>query len=467
MSVVADVSNLRDHVVRLARDQRGPLNGKFVINDVYKRVTEFYRGSPPVARGTFYAWFRTDDTSDETPKQALVECIPAFAHILGVPEHELWQAAGVLPERYEVGLSLAQSANAVRNAYRGLQKTLSDSGLSTAGEALVVDRILHAKLDLDMAVWPIVRGYRSPLHLHSWIALTLSSPDRGRIRDATARMDQLRMDQQRAYLRETVITESLWRGLGLQWRTRVAPEFAYVGTDPLLIEVPVEERNRVPSARPVHDDFEVERILVLGPPWAHAELMAALLAEALHFGSWDLRYVGLSTREDIVQFSRSRLAERRSRYVWALAQRVDSMRELRPDVIAAGPGTLVIVVTYGQRMAEYAGDALGATHGTPADAQRVVMLLADQLEEDADVIRVHLADSDVLSKADRIDKHLVGDTIVELTAEVLNQLHLLYGGPPLPQWGDRFKHFRLGDEAVALDLLRGRTSTVQRRPKLP
>ena len=368
--------------------------------------------------------------------------------------------------RYDVGVSLASSANAVRKAYRGLQKTLADSGLSTAGEALVVDRVLHAKLDLHMAVWPVVRGYRFPLHLHSWIALTPVPPEQGRTRDATARLDWMPVEARRAYLRDVVISENLWRALGLQWRANIPTEFTSAGTEPLFIEVPVEERNRVPPDRPVHPGLRADRILVLGPPWSHAELMAALLADALQFGSWDLRYVGLESRAERIRFSRQRLAERRSGYVWAIAQRADTMRELRQDILAAAPGTLVVVVTYGERLAEFAGRALDARTSAPGDGLRMVRRLADELEDVTDVIHVHLADEDVLSDADRVDRHLVCDAILQLTAEVLNQLHVHRDGPPLPRWGDRFRQFRLGDEPQALDVLDGAASAVRWTPRL-
>jgi hypothetical protein len=152
--------------------------------------------------------------------------------------------------------------------------------------------------------------------------------------------------------------------------------------------------------------------------------------------------------------------------VWALAQRVDSMRELRADILAAAPGTLVVVLTYGERLADFAGHALKAKKLRPAQALRLVHSLADDLRELTDVVEVHLADDDVLSPEDRIDRHLVSDTIVDLTAEVLNQLSLYRDGPILPRWGDRFRHLRLGDEPRALDVLQGKASTVRWRPRV-
>ena len=69
-----------------------------------------------------------------------------------------------------------------------------------------------------------------------------------------------------------------------------------LGKVPLTIELPIEERNRPTLDETVFPELQVSRLLVLGPPWAHAELMAALLADALRFGSMDLRYQGSCPR---------------------------------------------------------------------------------------------------------------------------------------------------------------------------
>ncbi len=455
---MAAVTELRDHVLRLSREQ------KLSLNELHSRITEFSDGEPPVARAVFYSWFSGNGKGAE-PKQSLVECIPAFASILGVPEHELWRVARVLPDGYDVGNSLASSAHAIRKVYRALQRTLSNSGLSTAGEALVVDRILHAKLDLQMTVWPVVRGYRAPLHLHSWIELVTVPAEQSRIRAATTRLTTLPDEEQRAYLRDTVITDSLWRALGLQWRDWVPPELERPGRRQLFLEVPVEERNRVRPDQPVHPGLQIDRALVLGPPWSHAELMAALLADALQFGSWDLRYVGLDRREDVVAFSRNRLEERRDRYVWALAQRADTMRELRSHAVAAAPGTLVVVMTYGDRLVRYVDERLRARTKQSAESNRLMPAFADELAACTDVVEVHLDDADLIGEDGQIDQHRVSDTVLTLTAEVLNQLHLHRGGPILPRWGVRFSTFRIGDEPRALDVLRDLASTVRWRPR--
>jgi hypothetical protein len=453
--LMADVEKLRDKIVELASDPAGLLRGKFNPNDLHARISRLNNGDPPVARATFYTWFGQRGVP---AKQALLECVPAFAKILGVPEYELWQAAGILPPQMKTSQALASAAHDIRAAHRAVRKTLAESGLSTAGEALVVDRIMHAKLDFQIRVWPVVRGVGRPLHLHSWIVLE-PIPDEGSMRRLkTSRLDGLDPEQRRAFIREEVVTVGLWRTLGLKWRDKVPAEYAHLGPQPLFIEVPVEERNRPIPPERMHSRFQADRILVLGVPWAHAELLAALLAEALQFGSSDLRYLGFpSGREaenkDKERFCRERLAEAPSQYVWAIAQRSDMMARLRPDLLKAAPQQLVVVVTYGPGIGRFAAQALRTRPGYIERACLQVDDLASEVEALTDVVRVHIEDTDVMTStgdgAPTVDRHLMTDRIRYLAAGVLNTLYEKRFGPGLPLWGDRFEDLRHADEPMA------------------
>ena len=261
-----------------------------------------------MARATLYTWF----AADGVPTQAFLECVPVLARIFNVDEHILWRAAGILPPELEASLASAAGAHVMREAHREVAKTLAESALSTAGEALVLDRILHAQLDYRMTAWPLVRGERQPLHLHSWIVLEpMEDPGTWR-RLKTVLLEDLAAQERRRYLRQEVIGEGLWRTLGLQWRDRIPAEFRHLGPSPLFIEVPVEERNRPAPSECPHELLGVERILLLGAPWAHAELMAALMADALRFGSVDLCNLGYPQGGEAAhkeQLSRERLVE--------------------------------------------------------------------------------------------------------------------------------------------------------------
>lgn len=444
---MADVDKLRARIVELARAE----NGRISPGDLHSRLARFHAGSPPVSRATFYTWFK----EGRPAPQAFLECVPAFAHMFKVPEYTLWRLAGVIPPEQDAFHSLAAAAHDMRAVHRNVHKTLAESGLSTAGEALVVDRILHAQLDYHMEVWPVVRGGTRPLHLHSWIILKPISDPGSRRRLPTLRLESGDRVLRRRHIREEVIGEQLWRTLGLKWRDRVPPEFAHLGECPLFIEIPVEERIRVAPTEVVHPMFQVRRILVLGAPWSHAELMAALLAEALHWGSIDLRYLGYPPEDELVAkelASREQLAESPAQYVWAIAQRSDVMHRLRPDILAAAGRHLVVVVSYGPQLAEFVVDQWQTRPRYVEEARTQLEDLAREVAERTDVVRVHIEDTDVVTDAGAgptVDRHTMTDTVRYLTAQVLNVLYDRCTGPGIPLWGDRFEDLRLGDEGRA------------------
>jgi hypothetical protein len=449
---VADVEALRAKIVELGAADAIRRGGRFNVNDLHARLTSHFQGEPPISRATMYAWFGNDGAP---PKQSLLECVPAFAVILGVPEYELWQVAGILPPPMDASLAIASTVHDLRAAHRRMQKTLANNGLSTAGEALVIDRIMHAKLDYRMHVWPVVRGRVKPLHLHSWIALEPLPESESTRRHPTQILQELPPWERRHYLRHTVISDGLWRALGLNWRTNTPDEFAAFGPDPLFLEVPVEERNRKPPPEPLYPALAVDHIVVLGGPWAHAELMASLLADALQFGSWDLRYLGFTQgpdKEPIVRFCRDRLVERRERFVWAIAQRADVMRQVREALHAvAAPRVLVVAMTFAPRLADFAASALNTKSEPMAAAIEEVRAMAATLDGRCDTVHIEIDADEVLgpSGAPRPDS-AVRDAMVDhvrwLTAAVLDKLYWHRGGPGLTRWGDRFEDLRLGDE---------------------
>lgn len=447
---MANVRALRDKVVELASDKDGPLRGRWNPNDLHARVAQHFEGSPPVARGTFYKWF---GATRAAPSQTLMELVPAFAEILGVREYELWQVAGVLVPPVDTSFALASAAHDIRSAYRRMSKTLAQSGLSTAGEALLVDRILHAKLDYQMRVWPVVRGHDRPLHLHSWLLVEPVPAAQSTRRAKTARVEALDPRERRRYFRAEVISEGVWRSLGLQWRERIPADFGDLGPEPLFIEIPVEERNRTPSADGVHAGLRLDSLLVLAAPWAHGELMAALLAEALRFGSWDLRYVGHRPETELAdkeRFCRERLREARRHHVWAISQGATFVERLRPAVVAAARRHLVVVLTYGPRTARFAGRALGMDEERVHAALGQLKGLAAEIGDAHEVVRVHVDDADVLAdptaREPDVDRDRMVDHMRRLTARVLNLIFANRDGPPIELWGDRFEDLRVGDQ---------------------
>lgn len=476
---MANVQALRARLLELVKEAAEKGEATLKANELHARLERHHKGNPPVSRATVYKWFN----EAEDPKASILECVPAFAEIFDVEEYEFWRVAEILPPEMDSTLAISSAVHDLRGAYRRVQKALANNGLSTAGEALVIDRVLHHKLDYRMQVWPVVRGRDKPLHLHSWIVLEPIAMTESHQRKDTSWLEMMAPLERRAFLRDTVITESLWRTLGLQWRERMPARYDHLGPHPLFIEVPVEERNRLAPPEPVFPALQFDRVLVLGTPWSHAELMVALLADALHFGSWDLRYLGLPPGRETAErarFCRVKLAEERSRYVWAIAQRSDLTRSIRSHVLAAAdaPGRLIVAVTLGERLQEFAADALRTRVGYQLDAAAALRSLAGELEGRCDLVRVHIDDEDVLDApelgevlgidptteewASAVRDRMV-DVVRRQTAGVLNVLADHRHGPGLTRWGDRFEDLRLGDEERA-DAATGR-STVTWLPR--
>ena len=256
---------------------------------------------------------------------------------LGVEEFELFAAAGLLRPELDAPLTIASAARQVRQASRLLSRVLTEAAVPSSGEAIIADRILHHKLDYQVAIWPVVRGHSGPLHLHSLIALKPLEPDHSKQRKKTADIERLPLHERRHHIRHNVISDGIWRSFGMAWREENAQW--NLGSVPLTIELPIEERNRAVPDEVVFPELQVSRILVLAPPWGHAELMAALLADALRFGSIDLRYQGFVTerqRDEKQRFCVDRLREATEQTVWAIAEAPRLMSALTPDLLNTG-----------------------------------------------------------------------------------------------------------------------------------
>ena len=278
---MADMNALRDRILQLAMDQRRSGYVTSTTNSLYDRLAGWYRERGeivPISRTAFYRWFGTELA---LPSHQLLECVPGFATIFGVEEFELFAAARLLRPGLDAPLTIASAARQVRQASRLIARVLTEAAVPSSGEAIIADRILHHKLDYQISIWPVVRGHLRPLHLHSLIALRPLEPDHSKQRKATADIERMPLFERRDHIRHHIISDGIWRSFGMLWR-EVDAQWN-LGKVPLTIELPIEERNRPSLDESAFPELQVSRILVLGPPWGHAELMAALLADALRF----------------------------------------------------------------------------------------------------------------------------------------------------------------------------------------
>lgn len=453
---MANLRALRDHIyiVMQGDHKRRP---SFNASNLYDRLATYHAGKPPVSRTTIYQWFGKTDPTIE-PSALLLECVPALAKILEVREYDLFHVAGVLPAEIDASSALSTAAHDFRDAFQLARRALADAGLSSAGEAVVVDRILQHRLDYKITIRPIVRGSTKPIHLHSWIILSAVEEDISRHRSSTSIVDRMHEEDQREHIRKNVITEGLWRSLGLRWRTRPGPEWPFDNELPLCIEVPVEERNRERSYRTPETGHGLEtRILALSAPFSHGELLVAFLAGSLGLGTHDLRYQGFSSREtdpELLDFCRSELVDTEPGWAWALAQGASVLDELGQEIVESAKHHLVIWLTYGTGVRKFGARVLDSSPQQLREAARMSEILAKEINQTRPIIRVDFDDLDCGVIDERkhriIDFNRLTDRVRYAAAGVLNVLYDHNCAPSIEEWGENFDDLRRGTRRKAV-----------------
>jgi hypothetical protein len=446
---MADLVALRDYVVARMRapgDGRPPLT----VNALFEALQHSFPAGSPASRTTLYGWLRPARPREPTP--ALLECIPAFSAILGVSEYELYHIAKILPREIDTAASLLAAANDFRHALSMATSALANAGLSSDGVAIVVDRVMNYGLDFRIRIWPVVRGYTKEIHLHSWIVLEPVEPIISRRRGLVAVLASYDERGQREYIRYNVITETLWRSLGLRWRTEPGPEWPYGDLPALCIEVPIAERNRLPVQKTdLVPHISPDRILVLSAPFGHAELIAALVGEGLGFGTIDLRYQGFPESPPskvVARFCREKLIDGRH-YAWSIAEPSDTLRLLEDDIIAAAETHLIVGISYGSRTRTLGAEVWGLSPRELLKSAEAISSLLRRINDRMALISIEYEEQDYISggaegSEQQIDFNLLTDHVRFSAAEVLNYIYEKCNGPPADTWGISFDDLRHG-----------------------
>ncbi len=222
-----------------------------------------------------------------------VEALPAISELTGLAVWYLHELAGYLPASYTPATAVIQATKSQRDLYVAMQhwaqQSLDAIGLSPAAHAAGL--ILEHDPTWQVTLRPYLKGVEHSLASHTLIGLKRS---RGPNRSLHRTRDEL----------EQSLGPSLTT-LGVRWRNRAVPGWDEIPD--LLLEVPETERSRAPGLSRLVG--LPPSIAVLGVPYAHAELVGALLAEAVDYG-----YVNLHT-ESCVRYelglgpSRAELAD--------------------------------------------------------------------------------------------------------------------------------------------------------------
>ncbi len=197
-----------------------------------------------------------------------VEALPAIADLTGLALWRVYKLAGYLPESYAPATAAIQAVKRQRDLFAEMQRwsefSLEVTGLSTAARA--AGFIIDHDPGWQVTIRPNVKGVEYAVASNTILGLERSR----------TRMESLH--QARSSL-DAAIGPKL-AGLGAIWRNRPVP-----GWEPqpaLMLEVPEHERSRPPGTAPT--TRLPSSIVVVGVPYAHAELVGSLIAEAGDYG---------------------------------------------------------------------------------------------------------------------------------------------------------------------------------------
>src|SRR5579863_31341 len=186
------------------------------------------------------------------------------------------ELGGVLPAGLRADAHAIQVADELRSVLgrvaevvaRAGELAFSDAGARLAGVLLSADGA-----GLQLTLRRAYRGRRYPVHLSTYIgveSLRHESP----------------LDDSELRQHVTRIVGASAGAFGARWREQDPHDWD--GPRPrLILAIPQHERPRPPAISPLG---AAPNVLMLGCPYAYAEYIGALLADALGYGYIDLRY---------------------------------------------------------------------------------------------------------------------------------------------------------------------------------
>jgi transcriptional regulator with XRE-family HTH domain len=337
--------------------------------------------------------------------------LPAIAELTGVSHAVQLELGNVLPPELRSEAHAMQVADELRGAIGRVQDVVSraaELAFSDAGARLAGILLADSEVPLQITLRRAYRGIRYPIHLSTYVGVEGIDDD--------SHDDEILRQQ------VTKIIGQSARVFGARWREQDAHDWPPPHPK-LILNVPQHERPRPPSSNAVAG---VPNVLMLGCPYAHAEYIGALLADALGYGYIDIRYsvpLPLDKSPTDPQVTKARvefvsdLAGDESitrRKVWSLAD-----HRLLPEIMGTLKGAAVGCAIYIR--SEDRLLARGAeVWGIPFDEMLQLRGIIDELVTSVDwpVLTVVMPDDLLSNDYGMIDRDRIADVSVLAAVDV-------------------------------------------------
>ena len=201
--------------------------------------------------------------------------LASFAELTGISQAVQLELGNVLPPELRAEAHAMQVAGELRNALGEVEKVVSraaELAFSDAGARLAGILLAHSDTPLHITLRRAYRGARYPIHLSTYVGVE--------------GIDREVYDEEELRRIVTRIVGQSARVFGARWREQDPHDWPQPRPS-LILNIPQHERPRPPepNASPA-----VPNLLMLGCPYAYAEYIGALLADALGYGYIDVRY---------------------------------------------------------------------------------------------------------------------------------------------------------------------------------
>ena len=370
--------------------------------------------------------------------------LPRIAELTGLTHAIQLELGGVLPPALRAEAHAIQVTNELRSAVGTIAEVVAHAGelaFSDAGARLAGILLSQEGADLQVTLRRAYRGHRHPVHLSTYVGVQRIHADAAQ---DDAAQDDAAQDDAALRRRVTQIVGESARAFGAQWREQDPHDWPPPRPN-LILNVPQHERPRPPAATALG---AAPNLLLLGCPYAHAEYIGALIADALGYGYLDVRYsvpMPLDLAPDDaavtaarIQFVRSLTADDAAtrKHVWSVAD-----HRVLPAVagrLAEAEVACVIYVRSGDRLLARGGEIWNV----PLAEMSRLRATLDRLAETAPwpVLTLALPDELLASEgaagtadggtaSDGLDRDRIADVAMLAAADAWRHLHT-YGFVP-------------------------------------